>query len=61
MAMNITPGTATRWALMLLAALLALALLLAAGGGFWYVMTKLPQRSGNVALSGLSAPGQRTI
>jgi penicillin amidase len=56
MAMNITPGTATRWALMLLAALLALALLLAAGGGFWYVMTKLPQRSGNVALSGLSAP-----
>lgn len=56
MAMNITPGTATRWALKLLAALLAFVLLLAAGGGFWYVMTKLPQRSGNVALSGLSAP-----
>ncbi|MDD2923864.1 penicillin acylase family protein [Rhodoferax sp.] len=36
---------------------LLLTLLLAAGGGaFWYVNTKLPQRSGELALSRLKAP-----
>jgi len=43
-------------ALKIFAALLLTALLAAAIGGFWYVFTKLPQRSGEGVLKGLTAP-----
>jgi len=42
--------------LRLLAALLVLLSLLSGAAGFWYVWTKLPQRSGDLALPGLQAP-----
>ena len=44
-----------KFALKFGAALLLAALVLAAGGAFWYVQTKLPQRSGELALTGLTA------
>ena len=44
-----------KFALKFGAALLLAALVLAAGGAFWYVQTKLPQRSGELALAGLTA------
>lgn len=43
-------------ALKILVALLLVALLAAAGGGLWYVLGKLPQRSGDLTLPGLTAP-----
>ena len=43
-------------ALKLFAGLLLLALLAATGAGFWYLNTKWPQRSGELALKGLIAP-----
>ncbi len=43
-------------ALKIIAALLLTVLVAAGGGGFWYVFTKLPQRDGELALTGLSAP-----
>jgi len=45
-----------RRTLVLLAALLTAGFLLAGAGGFWYVLTKLPERSGSVVLNGLKAP-----
>ncbi len=43
-------------ALKIFAWLLLVLLLGSAGGGFWYVTAKLPQRSGELRLQGLSAP-----
>ena len=43
-------------ALKILGGLLLILLLASAGGGFWYVNTKLPQRSGELLLNGLTAP-----
>jgi penicillin amidase len=43
-------------ALKILGGLLVIALLASAGGGLWYVNTKLPQRSGELPLKGLTAP-----
>jgi penicillin amidase len=56
MEIHLPPARLTRRVLTLLAALLTAGLLLAGVGGFWYVLTKLPERSGQVALTGLSAP-----
>ena len=43
-------------ALKIFAGLLVTVLMLAVGGGFWYVSTKNPQRSGELTLTQLSAP-----
>ena len=56
MKIHLPPARLTRRVLALLAALLTVGLLLAGAGGFWYVLTKLPERSGKILLSGLSAP-----
>ncbi len=43
-------------AIKIITALLLAVLMATVGGAFWYVYTKLPQRSGDLALTGLSAP-----
>jgi penicillin amidase len=52
----ITPHFTMKLALKIFLALMVGALMVAAGAGFWYVSTKLPQRSGELTLTGLTAP-----
>ncbi len=45
-----------KFALKMFLALLVGVLMVAAGAGFWYISTKQPQRSGELMLTGLTAP-----